>query len=391
MKKILLGIITLFISINVYAQNLTFDVCEKDNCDFKNIDDALTRAEDYSAYDTITIILKDDYVDYELESHDLNSKIIIKNREDKKLDLLEINGKNNCTIKLKNTFTFIDTYNNENGKIKFRNCTFTTEDFRSGKNLIELQGEFVLTNINIDGKDNWQDYLRTMDKNVSYDELNGIVFNNSKIKADGLNINNFINGIINNNSELTIKNSDISQNVYSIYDNLGDINLDFTKINSLVIGKNKKANLNITGTSEFINTIKFHNSEPSKYIEYKDFSNIILLNKSNYKFNLKSTKNLNINSDGVSLKRIFPTIDEIDYEKLTWSTKNKDVAVVENNLLVPMGVGSTDVTTKVNDNITYTVHVDVKDKSHTFIKVIIAFMILSLLIEFSKKRMTKDE
>ena len=206
MKKVLFGLLIFFIMINVNAKTVTLTVCEKENCDSKNIDDVLTKAEDYSSFDIVNIVLKDDYKVYELESHDIGATVNIINRSDKKLDLIEINGKNNCTINLKNPFTITDKYKNDNGEFDIKNVSFTTEEFRGNKKLVEFNGNFVLKNINIDGIVKWEDYLRHLDKidKFSHDEIYGISFNNSKVEADGLNVNGFINGIINNNSTINL-------------------------------------------------------------------------------------------------------------------------------------------------------------------------------------------
>ena len=174
MKKLLFGLLIFIITINVNAKVLTLTVCEKENCDSKNIDDALTKAEDYSSFDIVNIILKDDYKVYELDTHDISAQVNIRNRSDKKLDLIEIKGKNNCTIKLKNNFSFTNTYKNDNGEVDIKNVTFTTKEFRGNKNLIEFQGNFILKNINIDGIFKWEDYLRNTSNldNYKYEELN---------------------------------------------------------------------------------------------------------------------------------------------------------------------------------------------------------------------------
>ncbi len=378
--------------ISANAKEVTLTVCEKENCDSKNIDDVLTKAEDYSSFDTINIILNDDYKVYEVESHNLNSKINIINRSDKKLDLIEIKGKNNCTITLKNTLTISNNYKGVNGEFDIKNITFTTKEFRGDKNLVEFKGNFILNNINIDGITEWEDYLRNLNNlnNFKYDDINGITFTNSKIEADGLNVNNFINGIVNNNTDLVIKNSDISSNVYSIYNYIGNIDLNYTKLNSCIIGKNKKSNFNVSGSSEFINTVKFHSKEESNYKKYKDYSNIILLNNSTYNFNLEITKNINIDSEGMSLKRVFPIIDGIDYEKVKWETNDKDIAIIDGNRLIPIGIGKTDITSSINDNIKLTVHVIVNDKKKSFTKLIIGLALLALLVNIFRKR-NQDE
>lgn len=397
MKKLIIGLLTFLICINVSAKEITFTICEKENCDSKNLDDALTRAEDYSSFDTVNIILKDDYKVYELDSHDISSTINIKNRSDKKLDLIEIKGKNNCTITLKNTFSITNRYKNNNGEVDMSNVTFTSEEFRGNKNLVEFRSNFILKNINVDGIFKWEDYLRNLNNldKYSYEELNGMVFVDSKVEADGLNINNNLKGIINKNSNLTIKNSDISNNSYSIYNYSGDISLDYIKTNSMIIGESSKSKLNITGVSEFINTIKFFNKMPSKYYDYKDYSNIILLNNSTYNFDLEATKNINIkvsiNNRGVSLKRVFSVIDGIDYDKIKWTTKNKNVAEIKNGQLVPTGLGETDITSKVNDNIKYTIHVKVTDKSNSFLKFVIGLAFIPLLIAIFRRRNDDDE
>ena len=144
MKKVLFGLLIFFIMINVNAKTVTLTVCEKENCDSKNIDDVLTKAEDYSSFDIVNIVLKDDYKVYELESHDIGATVNIINRSDKKLDLIEINGKNNCTINLKNPFTITDKYKNDNGEFDIKNVSFTTEEFRGNKKLVEFNGNFVL-------------------------------------------------------------------------------------------------------------------------------------------------------------------------------------------------------------------------------------------------------
>lgn len=388
MKKLLIGLLTFMIIINVNAKEVTLTVCEKENCDSKNIDDVLTKAEDYSAYDIVNIILKDDYKVYELESHDLNSKINIMNRSNKKLDLIEIKGKKNCTITLKNTFNITNTYKNDNGEVDLKNITFTTEEFRGNKNLVEFKGDFILKNINIDGITKWEDYLRHIDNldNFSHDYINGITFTNSKIEVDGLNINNCISGIVNNNSNLFIKNSDLSNNVYSIYNYSGDLDLNYVKSNSYIIGKSKKSNLKISGASEFINTIKFFDKEPTNYKYCKDNSNVILLNNSTYNFNLEAVKNINIDSHGISLKRVFQIIDGVDYEKIKWESNNKDIATINGNKLEAIGIGKTDITSQINDNIKLTVHVIVNDKSKTFTKFIIGMIILVILVNVFRRR-----
>ena len=392
MKKVLFGLLIFFIMINVNAKTVTLTVCEKENCDSKNIDDVLTKAEDYSSFDIVNIVLKDDYKVYELELHDIGATVNIINRSDKKLDLIEINGKNNCTINLKNPFTITDKYKNDNGEFDIKNVSFTTEEFRGNKKLVEFNGNFVLKNINIDGIVKWEDYLRHLDKidKFSHDEIYGISFNNSKVEADGLNVNGFINGIINNNSTINLKNSDISNNVYSIYNYSGDLDLDYVQTNSLIIGKNKKSNINITGTSEFLNTVKIINKEPSNYKKFKDYSNVILLNNSTYNFDLEAVKNISIDSRGVSLKRVFSVIDGIDYENIKWDSKNKDIAVIKGITLVPIGIGKTDITSQVNDNIKLTVHVIVNDKKKSFTKFIIGMVILVILINVFRKR-NQDE
>lgn len=389
MKKLLLGLLTFIIMINVNAKEITFDVCEEDNCDFKNIDDALTRAEDYFSTDTINIILKDDYKDYELESHTLNSTINIVNRFDKKLDLIEIKGKNDCTITLQNTFKITNRYKNTNGEIDIKNVTFNIKEFRGNKNLLEFQGEFELKNINLDGIFKWEDYLRNINnKEYNAEEINGIVFNNSKVVVDGFNINNFLNGIINKNTKLSIKNSDLSQNVYSIYNYYGDVILDFTKLNSIVMGKGNKSNLKITGSSEFNNTVRIQSKDS---LPNKDYSDIILLNNSTYNLDLEVKKNINIDSKGISLKRVFPVIEGIDYNKINWTSKDKNIAIINDNKLVPIGIGNTDIISKVNDNVILKVHVIVNDKSKTFTKFIIGMVILVIVVSIFKKRNESNE
>ncbi len=381
MKKLLVGLLTFLIVINVHAREITLTVCEKENCNSKNIDDVLTKAEDYNSDDIINIVLKDDYKVYELESHDLNSTINIINRTDKKLDLIEIKGKNNCTITLKNTFSFTNSYNNDNGEVDLSNITFTTKEFRGDKNLVVLKGKFVLNNINVDGITKWEDYLRNSNNldNFRYDDIYGITFKDSKIEADGLNVNNFIKGIVTENSHVSIKNSDLSSNVYSVYNNDGKLYLDFVKLNSLIIGKKDKTYLSIKGTSEFNNTIKFNNKEPSNYYEYKDYSNIILLNYSVYNIDLNVTKVVNIDSKGISLKRVFPTIDGVNSNGLKWKIEDEDIARVSDNMLIPTGVGNTKVSTQVNRNIKYTVHLVVNDKKKSFLKIIIGLVLIVFL------------
>ncbi len=381
MKKLLVGLLTFLIVINVHAREITLTVCEKENCNSKNIDDVLTKAEDYNSDDIINIILKDDYKVYELESHNLNSTINIINRTDKKLDLIEIKGKNNCTITLKNTFSFTNAYNNDIGEVDLSDITFTTTEFRGDKNLVVLKGKFMLNNINVDGITKWEDYLRNSNNldNFRYDEIYGLTFNDARVEANGLNINNFIKGIVTNNSLVSIKNSDISSNVYSIYNNDGRLNLNLVKLNSLVIGKNKPTHLTIEGTSEFNNTVKFINQEPTNYYEYKDFSNIILLNNSIYNINLKVTKVINIDSKGISLKRVFPTIAGVDSNRIKWKVEDEDIAKVNDNMLIPTGVGNTKVTAQINKNIKYTVHIIVNDKKKSFLKLIIGLVLLVLL------------
>ena len=394
MKKIILAIILFMIMINVNAKDITLDICKEGNCDCKDIDEALTKAEDYGFQDTVTIILKDDYQVYQLDSHDLNAKVNIINNSNKKLDLIEINGVNNCIIKLKNPLSITNKYNNKNGEFDLKNITFKTEEFRGDNTLLIFNGDFILKNINIDGYTEWEDYLRNLNNldNFSYDEVYGITFNNSKVNIDGINITKFINGIINNNSNITIKNSDISNNVYSIYNNSGNLKLDYTKSNSLIIGKIKKSNIDITGSSEFLHTIKLFNKEPSKYIDYKDYSNIILLNNSTYNMNLKVTKNIGLKGEGISLKRVFPVIDGVNYDKLEWNISNKAVVRIDSNRVIPINVGKTEITTEIKGmNVKYTVIVKVFDQPNTVSKYIIIVFIIIMILYLITRKKSKNE
>jgi hypothetical protein len=198
---------------------------------------------------------------------------------------------------------------------------------------------------------------------------------------DGVNIYKFIRGIINDNSDITINNSNISDNSFSIYNNSGKLKLNYSRTNSIINGKNKKSQIDITGTSEFLYTIKIHSKEPTKYSEFKDFSNIINYNDSTSNFNLEVTKNINLKGQGLSLKRLFPVIDGIDYDNLKWDVSNKLIARVENNKIMPIKDGTTDVTTEIKDkNIKYTVHIKVFDKSSSNHKGLIILIIVVIIM-----------
>ena len=221
MKKLFIILLLLSVT-NVNAKELTFDVCKDGNCDCKDLEACLVRAEDYDIDDDVNILLKDDYQVYEIESHDISSKVNIINNKNKKLDLIEIKGIKKANIKLKNTFSIINRFKNDNGEVDISNVNFSVEDFRGTNNiLIKLTGDFILNNININGYVEWQDYLRNLNNldNFSYDEVYALLISNSKVEMDGVNIYRFIRGIINDNSNITINNSNITENSYSIYNN----------------------------------------------------------------------------------------------------------------------------------------------------------------------------
>ncbi|MBQ6539147.1 MAG: hypothetical protein IJL76_02595 [Bacilli bacterium] len=345
-----------------FCTNATqYSVC-KNGCDYDDLDELFTYLEDSGSRGVADITFMDSS-EYIIKNHNLNYYIGFSSGNGSNINVSGVNDDTKLTF----TTLFVD---DDNNLVKLKNLNmYGTSEICNEENkgmctVVKIETNSMLENVTINGSFSGLG----LEKGYSH-TINGYTFNgpNYGIVVMGHGDSSFPNRSINiNNAKLgkcacSLAVYDFGEMIKSDNDTIDkredSVKSYAIKVDSSEVNCAKYGASNVDFASNPVIYFTANNTWTKPIVKgtlFNSEANVVEEFNSRVVIDLAKKKTIKLNSR-VSVQDYFDELKDVDTGDISWRVADPTVLKIENGKVVPLKLGSTDVTATY-DNINYTIN-----------------------------------